>query len=133
MVQGIGHLGGQGGGRLEGQPLRFGEQRLQRLACEQLHGDVGLAVLLADVVDDDDVRVAELSRGACLAQEALPHLGQYLRRQVGMQRLDRELALDERIQRAVHGTHRAAADLAEDAIAAERPRFGGLRIIRHIC
>ena len=44
---------------------------VQRGPPEQLHGHVGHAALLAEVVDRDDVGVVELGRGPCLALEAL--------------------------------------------------------------
>ena len=54
---------------LDGQRA-LGQARAQRLPLDQLHGDVGLAVGLADFVDRADVRMVELRGEARLAQQA---------------------------------------------------------------
>ena len=105
------------------QPRRLAQDLLQRLALEQLHRDVGDAVLLADVVDGDDVGMVEAAGRARLAQEALAHLAHDLRGQVRQQRLDRDVALDERIDGAVHRAHGAAAELGDDDVAPELRLF----------
>ncbi len=43
---------------------------LQRFAAQQLHDEVGLPFLFADVVDAADVGVVQCGGGASLAQEA---------------------------------------------------------------
>src|SRR5258706_4747418 len=93
---------------------------MQRAALEQLHRDVGDALVLADVEDGDDARVVEPAGRAGLAQEALAHLAEDVLGQIGQQRLERHLALDQRVDRAVHDAHRAASELAHDPVTAER-------------
>ena len=51
--------------------VAFSSSSPQVAALEQLHGHVGHALLLAEVVDRDDVRVVELGGGVRLALEAL--------------------------------------------------------------
>jgi hypothetical protein len=57
---------------------------------------------------------------ARLADEALAHLFHDLARQVRQQRLDRDFAVDERVERAVDGAHRSPPQLAHDAVTAQR-------------
>ena len=52
---------------------------LEVLALEVLHGEVRLAVVLAEVVNRDDVAVRQLARGARLAEEPLALLGRRCR------------------------------------------------------
>ena len=47
-----------------------GEIQLQRLASQQLHHQVGLSILFADIVDGADVRVVQGGGRPGLAQEA---------------------------------------------------------------
>ena len=49
--------------------------RAQRPLREVLHRDVRRAVVLEEVVDGDDVRMAQRARHARLAHEALRHRG----------------------------------------------------------
>ena len=80
----------------------------QRLAVDQLHGHVGPAVDLADVVHDHDVGVRQPAGGARLAQEARAVL--LVLAQRGVQELDRHVAADARVVRPVHRGHAAAAE-----------------------
>jgi len=119
VLERVGDLRGQVGGGLQRDALRVLEHLLQRAALEQLHRDISDAVLLAHVVDDDDVGVIEPAGGARFAQEALPHLGHHLLRQIGKQRLQRDLALDQRVDGAEHRAHRAASQLSQDPVTAK--------------
>ena len=88
-------------------------------ALEQLHREVRDAVVLAEVVGGDDVRMVELARGLGLEQEALL----VLRAPVGVlvqdDGLQRDHAVEVRILGLVDDAHRAAAELAEDLVAAD--------------
>ena len=87
------------------------------LALEVLHHHVDDAVFgLAEVGDVDDVLVVDLVGGARLAEEALAQplvLGQ--RR---VQELERDVATDELVARAVHRAHAARAEQLLDQVAA---------------
>jgi hypothetical protein len=52
-----------------------GDEMLQRLPIEEFHGDKGLAVLLANVVDRADIGMIQGRSGVCFALKA----GQRLR------------------------------------------------------
>ena len=72
-----------------------GEPVLQILAAQELHGEVGLPLVLAEVVDGDDVPVRQLTGGARLAEEALAQLGVGL--DGGRDDLQRDFALEQRV------------------------------------
>jgi len=61
--------------------------------------------------------MVEAPGGARFAQETLAHFRHDFGRQIVEQRLDGDFALDQRIDRAVHRSHRAAAELADDTVA----------------
>jgi hypothetical protein len=120
VVEAVGDLCRELGRDLEGQAGGSGQGGLQRLALQQLHGDVRRPVALAHVVDDHYRRVAEASRRARLAQEALAHRGLLVRREIAPQDLDRDVALDDRVARLVDDAHRPAAEFGEDPVSAQR-------------
>jgi hypothetical protein len=94
---------------------------LQVRALQQLERHERGAFVLAELVDDHDVRVLELGRGARLAQEA----GAVVRAaEPRRHHLERDLALERRVERAVDGAHRAVADLAQDRVASDALRVG---------
>ena len=84
----------------------------EALPLDELHGDPGVAVVLADLVDRDDVRVVEGRGGARLVLEALEVLAA-LREPLGEQ-LDGDLAPEPGVAGAKDATHAAGAELAED-------------------
>ena len=73
---------------------------------------VRLAVVLANVVDGDDVPVVEASRGSRLAQNALPQLGA-----VGPRHLDDDRPVDGGVTSDIHHAHAAAAEPLDNAVA----------------
>jgi hypothetical protein len=87
-------------------PLREGA------AVDELHDDVGAFVLLDDVVDDDDVRVAEPGHRPGLPQGAFAQLPGRLLRERGVegQLLDRDTPTEEFVGGTPHDAHTAAAD-----------------------
>ena len=66
---------------------------LEVVALEQLHGHVDLALLLAEVVDGDDVRMVEAGGGLRLALEALAQL--VVGADGGRHRLDGDVAVED--------------------------------------
>jgi hypothetical protein len=110
------HQIGDGGNR---QPRCFAQNLLQRTAFEQFHRDISNAILLAYVVDRNDVGVVEAACGTGLAQEAFAHLAHDFGRQARQQGFYRYVPLDERIDGAVHGAHGAAAEFRNDDVTAK--------------
>jgi hypothetical protein len=108
VVQAIGDLRRQIDYRFDRQALRFAQDMLQRATLDQLHGDVGDVVLLADVVNGDHIRMVQAPGALRLAQEALSHLVHDLFRKARIECLDGDFALDERILRAIHDAHGTA-------------------------
>ena len=86
----------------------------QRLALEQLRDDVRRAVSRADVEDREDVRMVERRGGARLLLEAAQPIG--IGRERGGQDLDRDLASEPRVARAVDLAHAAGAERREDLV-----------------
>ena len=92
---------------------------LEALAHQQLHADVPMSVVGADVVQPDDVRVDELARELQLLLEPCH---QHLRRLLQVEDLERDVFLQLQIERAEDGRHATLADLRLEAIAAGHGR-----------
>src|SRR5688572_892600 len=93
----------------DGQPPDPPEPVLERLSLDVLEHDVGVVVVLTEVDDRDDVRVAEARDRTRLAAEALELVG--VRRDLAVQQLDCDPALERLVERAVDRRHPARADL----------------------
>ena len=91
-----------------------GNALLERLALDVLEDDELAAVLLAAVKHGDDVRVSQLSRGPGLVREALERL--LVSRLVFVEDLERDGALEHRVEGAKDGRHPAPADDALDLV-----------------
>ena len=87
---------------------------LQRQAFQKLHGDEGLAVLFADVVDRADVGMIQRGRGLRFALKARQRL------RIRATSSGRNFSATKRCRRDVLGlvdhTHAAAAQLLDDAV-----------------
>ena len=85
------------------------------LAVQQLHDDVGSAIVgEAEVEDLDDPGVIDRGGGPRLGEEAIDEVG--LRRHPRRHDLDRRAALDQQVFTDVHRAHAAGGDLARDAV-----------------
>ena len=133
-----GMRGGQSTRRLltQGEYLRRGEAvvgeiELERLASQQLHYQVRLSVLFADVVDGADVGMVQGGRRPGLAQEALMGKVDPGVRSAGGRRtagarigaekavgdeLESDFAFESGVQRAINVTHTAGANLFYDSV-----------------
>ena len=114
------------------QPTQFGDDQVQALTLDELHGIEADIAVLADLVDRHDVGVVQLGRGAGLAAEPLadrPVAGRLPR-----QNLQRHAAAQRDLLGLVDHAHAAAADLAHDPVIAElsEKRGGGLPRVRVI-
>ena len=92
------------------------QDRREVLPVDQLHDDVRAAGVLAEVVDGDDVGVAERGRRLGLRAETRREVGiaQVLR----TEQLERDVATELGIGGAVDGRHPAAAQQLDQAVAA---------------
>ena len=90
---------------------------LHRPPLEQLHDDEGPAVLLAELVDRADVRMRECGGEARFALESRQPGG--LRVVFLAQELDRHLAIEAEILRAIDDAHAALAELVEHAVVGD--------------
>ena len=96
------------------------QPRAQVRAFEQLHRQVREVALLAEVEGRDDVRMVELARGLAppwRSASRIPCASSTSSRE--QDRLQRDHAVERRILGLVHHAHRAAAELAEDLVAAD--------------
>src|SRR5205814_487258 len=100
---------------------------LDRLALDVLEDNVRSGRVLPGVVHADYVRAVELRDGACLPAEALELVG--VRGDFAVHQLDRDLALEHRVEGAVDGRHPACADLRVQAVA---PREQGADLRAHV-
>src|SRR6185369_8461045 len=111
--------------RLERDAQRLGRRELALLAqavleaaaAHELHRVVVLLALLADVVDLDDVGVVQLPGGARLAEELRDEV--LVLHELRREELQRDLAIERDLDRAVDRPHAAAPDAFEQAVAAE--------------
>ncbi|OFV87790.1 MAG: hypothetical protein A2V74_02040 [Acidobacteria bacterium RBG_16_70_10] len=104
----------EGGARVG--PYPGVDSLLEVQSLEQLEGHEGRALVLAQLVDDDDVRMLEPGRGARFLHEALAGggIGDPVRHH-----LEGHVAPDVFVACAVDGSHRTLAELAENAVAAD--------------
>ena len=100
----------------ERQRFRPPQHDLEVGAGQQLHRDEGDATVLAELVDDDDVRVLQPRGGLGLDLEALAAVR--VEAAVAGQRLERDLALEGLVSGPVDHPHPATADAARQQIAA---------------
>ena len=115
--------GGEGGDdRLEQRQRPGGRHRrlladhvAQGVAGDVLHGQEDDAVVVALVVDADDVRVVELGGGPRLAHEALGEV--VVVTQTGVHHLDRDRAVEPDVGGLVDTGHATARDAGADAIS----------------
>ncbi len=89
----------------------------QRLALDQLEHQIAMTLDLFETVDARDVRMVERGEQSRLALEARQPLG-LLRERRG-QHLDRHLASQPRVARAVHLAHAAGAERRDDLVGPE--------------
>jgi hypothetical protein len=107
---------------LEGQRAALRQDLLEVLPLHVLHGDERRAggLVLADVVDGDDGRMIEDSRGLRLAHEALLELlGLLVVAVLDADGFQRDEAPDERVLGQVDDAHRPFAELTNHLVPAE--------------
>ena len=109
-----------------GRSAILGGRDEQGLALDELHGDVGPPLQLADVVHPAHVLVVDLRLGLGFAQEALDQRGV-----VRPQELQGDRALERPVVGAVDRAHPAVADQVAELVAfpgAEARPGGGSRL-----
>ena len=106
---------------LGGASPGFGSRdRRERLALDEVHHDVGRAVLDARLVDGDDVLVLEPREGLHLATEAL-HRSRPGER---CERKQLDGVRSPAVLPLVHDAHASASDLAKDAVGTDKLLLG---------
>ena len=121
--------GGQAPGKLRSVLERLAHRQRpaphpqpQRLAFEQLGDDVRADLVVADVVDGEDVGVLERAGGPRFLFQAPLVLGIV---PAGRQHLDRHRAVELLVVRREHAPHAAAPQLLADAVAAREHPLPG--------
>ena len=89
----------------------------ESLALDQLHHQEAAVALVLEAVERRDVGMVERRQHARLALEARQHVGP--RAELGREQLDRDLAPEPAVARAVDLAHAAATEQAEDTVAGE--------------
>ena len=90
------------------------QARLERVALDVFHHQVGLPVFLGEVVDRHDVGVLETGDGFGLALESL--LEVRVLQKDRMQNLDGDIAIEGGVIRLVDRRHTALAELLDDPV-----------------
>ena len=103
------------------RPLELDGLLVDDLAAEGVRGEIfhrdGVSALdVQEVVDADDVLVRDLAAVAQLVHEALHHL--LVRGDVGVQELQDQALLDDRVFHEQHRAEGALADLLDELVAA---------------
>ena len=115
-ARGAQHLDGEVDRADRVQRRLLDDELLERAALEVLHRDVRRAVPFAAVEDADDVGVLQAGRARGLAAEALDEL--VVLGEAPVQQLERDLAAELLVERAVHVGHPARPDAVLDRVAA---------------
>ena len=113
VVEGLGDLDADVHDLAEAQRL-VADQAQQGRPADERHDEEERALVPAEVVDRHDRRVVHLGDELGLALEALLELGRQVARG---DELDGDLAVEQRIARAVDDAHAAAPELPEDLVA----------------
>ena len=96
---------------------------LEFASVHKLHRDEGGAVVVAEIVDGNDIRMIEASRGFGFALKTRYHVARLGALElVAAYGFQRDRALDRRVEGLVHDAHRAAPELAQDFVFAEFER-----------
>ena len=98
------------------------QTRRERLALEILHHEIRDAVLLADVVEDADVRVVQRRNCARLAVE--PEAQRFVVAVFNRERLDGDGAIEPRVDGLVDLAHAARPDGGHDLVRTESGPWG---------
>ena len=115
---------GLGSGPVQ-EPPQLGDDCVEPLALDELHGVIADIPVLAHIVDRNDVGVVQPCRGAGLAAE--PLLDQPVAGNLPWQDLERHAAAQRDLLGLVHDAHAAPADLAEDPVVADLLREWWIR------
>jgi hypothetical protein len=110
-----GDLLGDLGGLHRRRPAAGLHELRERAALDELHHDVLRAVVGAGVVDAHDVGLVQPGRGLRLAPEPLHEAR--VARELRMEHLDRDRAVEHRIEAAVDLRHATGADASFDLVA----------------
>ena len=101
---------------------RLRKPRLERLAVQQFHHEERRALMVADVEQRTDVRMAQRGDDPRLAVEPFAQRG--IHRELGGQHFDRDRAIEPHVPRAIHLAHTTRAERGDDFVRTQT-RTGG--------
>ena len=116
FVERVGELASKFENLFEGERTFF-EALRKRLAFEALHDEIVGAVLMADVIENTDVRMIQAGNCPCFALEAL--LVDGVIRNLRRENFDRDGAVEARIARAKDFAHAARTQRGDNFIRTE--------------
>ena len=123
-IEGIEQFDHEAERRVEVEALVGVEVILEFLALDVLHHDVREVAFGAEVVHLDDIAVVEPRHGAHFALEAHRNHARGFRIELaGEDGLDRDPAVQVRVEAVIHQAHRPLAEDAFDLVTAERFEF----------
>ena len=119
VIDGPGDFGEQLGG-LARRQRAVGEPLGQRRALDVLHGEIRLAVVLADLVDGDDVGMHEPGGGLGFGPETRPV--RFAGQVAAEDHLERDGPIEAELPGSPDDAHAAAAEFGDDLEVAKRRR-----------
>lgn len=112
-------------GRARRRQFPLAQQRSQRPPLDEIHREITPPVVLADLVDRDNVRVPQMRRRLGLSLEALP-LG-WSGKLPGQNHFHRHDPVETDLPRAIHHAHPSARDFIKQFVISEISQRGGQR------
>ena len=97
--------------------LRSRHPREEILSLQVLHGEIRLSLVLAEIVNGNDVSVRQLAGGSRLAEEPFAQLRVLIDRD--RNHLDGDDPFEERVAGAIHDPHATLAEFFDDLIPAD--------------
>ena len=107
------------------EPPAAPESGREVLPFDEGHDEVGLVAVGAGIKTGDDVRVTKDGRGERLAPESVGQVA--VSGDLGSQDLDRDLALEADVGRAMDRRHPATTDDRPEPVSTTEERLGGRR------
>ena len=130
VIERVGHLGENAPNGIDGQTRLSRKASGETLAFDQRHDDVDDATALVDRIDRDDAGMTQLRGRLRLTQKACLDVG--VEGQLRWQRLDRDMAMEPKVQRAEDSGHAAATDLGfYQILIAHRGDDAVIQIVSH--
>jgi hypothetical protein len=117
-IESVGNLDSKIKNLLDGESLTM-DMLTESFTVNEFHGDEGMVVLFANIINGADAGVIESGRGVRFAAKTLQGLGILL--QVIGQKFQSDDAIKAGVQGLVDNTHSASTEFFQDAIVRDGP------------